>query len=104
MAQAAAVAALASGEYYRKIARMTNEEKQYLYRSFERMGLSYEKSFTNFILVRVGEDSSTTCGLLLKNGVIVRDMAVWSLKGYIRVTIGTPSENKRLIKTLGEVL
>ena len=61
-------------------------------------------SFTNFILVHTGGDSSQLAGALLKKGVIIRDMAAWGLKGYIRVSIGSASENKRFIKTLGEVL
>jgi len=104
MAQAAAVAVLADEVYYRKIAKEINEQKQYLYRSLENLGLAYEVSFTNFILVRVGGDSSQAAGKLLKKGVIIRDMAVWGLKGYIRVSIGSASENKRFIKSLGEIL
>ena len=104
IAQAAAVAVLSDEAYYRNIAKDVNEQRQYLYRSLERMGIAYEVSFTNFILVHVGGDSSRVAGALLKKGVIIRDMAVWGLKGYIRVSIGSPSENKRFIKTLGGIL
>ncbi len=105
MAQAAAVAVLGDEAYYRKIAKEVNEQRQYLYRSLERMDIAYEVSFTNFILVNVGGDSSQVAGVLcLKKGVIIRDMAVWGLKGYIRVSIGSASENKRFIKSLGEIL
>jgi len=104
MAQAAAVAVLGDEAYYRKIAKQINEQKQFLYRSLESMDIAFEKSFTNFILVHVGRDSSQVAGALLKKGVIVRDMAAWGLKGYIRVTIGSASENKRFIKTLGEII
>ena len=104
IAQAAAVAVLGDEAYYRNIAKEVNEQRQYLYRSFEKMGIAYEKSFTNFILVHVGGDSSKVAVSLLKKGVIIRDMAVWVLKGYIRVSIGSASENKRFIKTLGEIL
>jgi histidinol-phosphate aminotransferase len=104
MAQAAAVAVLSDEPYYRKIARDVNEQRQYFYRSLESMGVSFEKSFTNFILVHVKGDSRQAAGALLKKGVIIRDMTVWGLKGYIRVSIGNASENKRFIKTLGEIL
>ena len=50
------------------------------------------------------ETAARMAGALLKKGVIIRDMAAWGLKGYIRVSIGKPSENKRFIKTLGEIL
>jgi len=104
MAQAAAVAVLGDEAYYRKIARDVEEQRQYLYQSFENLGVGYEESFTNFILIHVGGDSSQVAGNLLKQGVIIRDMAAWGLKGYIRVSIGSASENKRFIKTLKEIL
>jgi histidinol-phosphate aminotransferase len=104
MAQAAAVAVLGDEAYYRNIAKDVNEQRKFLYRSLESMGIAFEESFTNFILVHVGGDSSRVAGSLLKKGVIIRDMAAWGLKGYIRVTIGNASENKRFIKTLGEIL
>ena len=104
MAQAAAVAALGDKAYYRHIVKDMNEQRQFLYRSFERMGIDFEESFTNFILVHVGGDSSRVAGRLLKKGVIIRDMAAWGLKGYIRVSIGNASENRRFIKTLKEIL
>jgi histidinol-phosphate aminotransferase len=100
MAQAAAVAVLADEPYYRKIAREVEVERKYLYRSLEKLKIFYEPSFTNFILVKVGGDSSKVAESLLKKGVIIRDMAVWGLNGYIRVSIGNASENKRFIQTL----
>ncbi len=104
MAQAAAVAVLGDEAYYRNIAKDVNEQRQFLCRSLERMGIAFEESFTNFILVHVGGDGSLVAASLLKKGVIIRDMAAWGLKGYIRVTIGSASENKRFIKTLKEIL
>ena len=104
MAQAAAAAALGDEAYYRNIAKEINEQRRYLYRSLERMGIAVEASFTNFILVHVGSDSSLVAASLLKKGVIIRDMAAWGLKDCIRVSIGNASENKRFIKTLKEIL
>ena len=104
IAQAAAVAVLSDEAYYRKIAKDVNEQREYLYASFEKMGIAAEKSFTNFILLRMNADSTQVAQALLKKGVIIRDMAAWGLKGYIRVSIGSASENKRFIKSLGELL
>ena len=41
---------------------------------------------------------------LLQKGVIVRPMGAWSLKTFIRVTIGKPAENKRFISGLKPIL
>jgi len=55
-------------------------------------------------LINVGQDSSKVVNKLMRLGVIVRDMGVWGMVGYIRVSIGTESENIRLIKSLEKVL
>jgi len=103
MAQVAAVACLQDQAYYRNIAKSVEKERAFLYNAFEDRGLRYEESHTNFILVRVEKDSSVVAQGLLKRGVIIRDMNVWGLKNYIRITIGSSKENKLLIKALGEV-
>lgn len=104
LAQAAAVAALSDQSYYEKIAKDVQLQRQFLYQALDTLGIEHVRTFTNFILMKVGGDSSALALKLLKKGVIVRDMNVWGLNGYIRVSIGTAAENKRFIKTLGEVL
>jgi histidinol-phosphate aminotransferase len=104
IAQSAAIAALEDEAHYKKIAIDIEKQRQYLYSHLTAAGLKYIVSFTNFILVYVGGDSTNVAQGLLKKGVIIRDMNVWGLKGYIRVSIGTASENKRFIKSLVEVL
>jgi histidinol-phosphate aminotransferase len=104
LAQVAAAAALQDQKYYRGIATAVEKERKFLYGQFEKLGLRYEESFTNFILVRVERDSSAVAQGLLRKGVIIRDMNVWGLKNYIRVTIGSSKENKLLIKALTEVV
>ncbi len=104
IAQAAAIACLKDQNYYRGIARAIEKERKYLYTQFEKLGIHYEQSFTNFILLKVAKDSSAVAQGLMRQGVIIRDMNVWGLKNYIRVTIGSSKENKMLIKALTEVL
>jgi len=65
--------------------------------------LDYVESFTNFILVKTN-NAAKVSRKLLRKGVIVRDMSVWGLNDYIRVTIGTERENKHFIKILKEIL
>ena len=103
LAQVAATAALADKAYYRRIAINVEQQRQSLYLGLTAMGLKFEQSFTNFILIRVSNASQIALGLL-KKGVIVRDMTAWGISNYIRVSIGTAAENKRFIKTLGDLL
>ncbi len=104
IAQAAALACLADGAYYRRIARQIAAEKKVLCRGLKKLGVDYKESFTNFILIDLKKDSTQVAQALLKKGVIVRDMNFWGLKNFIRVTVGTKAENGKLLKTLKEVL
>jgi histidinol-phosphate aminotransferase len=57
-------------------------------------------SQANFLLVRF-VDAIGTYQKLLSNGIIVRDRSrVSQLEGCLRMTIGTPEENNRLLATL----
>ncbi len=104
LAQAAALAALNDGAYYAKILKVLNREREFVCAALAKMGIDFSKGATNFIQVRVPRDSREVALGLMKKGVIVRDMSVWGLQNYIRVTIGTPVENKRFLKVLKETL
>jgi len=41
---------------------------------------------------------------LMRRGVIVRPLTSFGMPGSIRVTIGTPDQNKKFISALTEVL
>jgi histidinol-phosphate aminotransferase len=104
LAQAAAMAVLKDGAYYRGLAKKMSVQRKYLQASFRKMNLDFVESCTNFILVKTNDRAGKVAKKLLHKGVIVRDMSVWGLQGFIRVTIGNAQENKRLIKTLKEIL
>ncbi len=100
LAQAAGIAALEDREFIRKTKKLVREGRRFLYSEFERLGLRYIPSVTNFILFEVGKNTRPIAKKLLGRGVIVRDMGAWGLKNFIRVTIGTAKENKRFIEEL----
>lgn len=102
-AQAAAVAALKDGVYYQKILKELARERDLLCKELQKLsdkGVSFSKGCTNFIQVRTALDSRALALALIKKGVIVRDMSAWGLLNYIRVTIGSPAENKKFLKAL----
>ena len=103
LAQAAALAALEDRDHLEKTRRMVREGRRFLYRHLDELGLRYLPSQTNFILVNVG-DGKAIYEKLLKFGLLVRDMGAWKLEAFIRVTIGTMEENKRLVHVLKKIL
>lgn len=59
-------------------------------------------SDSNFVLVRV-DDPRGLYGILIDNGVIVRDRSrISGCEGCLRITIGTPQENDEMIRIIGE--
>jgi len=104
LAQKAAAAALDDTAHLKETVRITEGGRRSLQARLGEMGLSYTPSVTNFILVDVGVEGRAVAHALLRKGIIVRSMEVYGLPTHIRVTIGTPQENARALKSLGDVL
>ncbi|MDD3375641.1 MAG: histidinol-phosphate transaminase [Candidatus Omnitrophica bacterium] len=104
IAQTAALTALEDKKYYTDVFKIIKKEKRYLCQQITKMGLTFVKSETNFILINVKSDSTKIFQQLLHKGIIVRDMTSWGLAGFIRVTVGRTNENKYFIKALKEIL
>ena len=104
LAQAAAFAAISDKEFVLKSRKLVLNEKKYIYKSFDEMGINYIPSQANFILFDAGKNTLSVFKEMLKYGVIVRDMKQYGLDTFIRVTIGKPAENKRFIEALKRVL
>ena len=67
------------------------------------MNLEFVPSCANFILVKVGAGDKVFRALQAQ-GVIVRPMGAYKLPDWIRVTVGLPSENRRLLSALAAIL
>lgn len=104
LAQVAAEAALDDAGHVEKSCRLNQAGKEYLYSEFEKMGLEYVPTQANFIFVDTGKNCQEVFKKLLKLGIIVRTGDIFGFPTFIRVTIGTPEENKRFIDGLKEVL
>ncbi len=104
LAQAAAAAALDDQAHLVRTGRMLRQGKKYLYQNFRKLNLYFVESVTNFILVKIGLRANAVCQRLLRKGIIVRNMRAWGMNNFIRVTIGTMSENRKLIQELSKIL
>jgi histidinol-phosphate aminotransferase len=81
------------------------KEKESLTRDLKGLSL-VDKVFSsdaNFLLVRV-KDAQSTYQYLMDNNIIVRDRSRVNLcYNCLRITVGTPEENKRLIDALKQI-
>jgi histidinol-phosphate aminotransferase len=104
LAQAAGLAALDDEAHILECVRMIEAGRHFLYDEFKRIGLQYVPSRANFILVDVGRNAADIYQKLLHQGVIVRPMTPFGLETALRITVGTPEENRKLVKALRVVL
>jgi histidinol-phosphate aminotransferase len=104
LAQVAALAALEDESHVLECVRMIEAGRHFLYDEFKALGLKYVPARANFILLDVGRSATDIYQRLLKEGVIVRPMTPFGMETALRVTVGTPEENRRLVKALRKVL
>lgn len=102
VAQVGALAALEDEEFKEKTLKNNAEGKTYLYNEFEKMGLSYATTHTNFVFVDLKRDSNEFFQALLKQGIIIRPGHLWDCPTFIRITIGTMEQNRKFIDALKE--
>ena len=101
LAQKAALASLSDEGHLARVKKINEQGKKYLYKKLKAMRLDYVPTETNFIYVILKEGSARQLyERLLRHGVIVRPME----QQEIRITIGLPKENKRLIEALKTVM
>ena len=105
-ALAAAKAALQDTDYVARSVAENDAGLAYLAGEFERLGLSYIPSVGNFITFHVpeGMDDMAVYQGLLHKGIIIRPVANYELPGFLRVSVGTMSENKAFIAALEQVI
>jgi len=104
LAQAAGIAALRDDAFVRRTLELNRAGRHQLCEAFDRLGLEYAESHTNFVLVRIGPGALDVMDRLLRLGVIVRPMTAYELPEFLRISIGTPHQNERLIVGLEEIL
>jgi len=104
LAQAAGIAALKDEAFLKKSMAANHAGSLFLYREFDRLGLQYVESHTNFILVEIGPQAATVQQRLLEKGIIVRPCAGYDLPNCLRITVGDQAQNARLIEALEGVL
>jgi len=103
LAQIGALAALGDEAHVRRSVEAVREAVRSLSAALDALGVRYVPSRANFILAEF-DDATRVYEQLLKLGVIVRPMTSFGLERALRITAGTPEENRRLIAALRTVL
>lgn len=101
VAMAAALAAVEHVDYIDRYARMIRAQREVLTKRLDALGIVYAPSAANFVFLRVGTRAPEIARRFRAQDILVRD---WSydphLRGYLRITVGTPAQMRRLIEEL----
>ena len=117
LAQRAALAALSDTDHIKKSVEINEQGKQYLYRQFDTMGVSYLPTEANFICFYLHENKEVMLNKVMLNerrggtamdvyeALLHRGVIIRHIEGpCLRVTIGKLSQMKRFIRELKTVL
>lgn len=100
LAQVAAIAALDDHGFVEHSRQVNAAGLSILTDAITAMGLKVNPSIGNFVLVDLGRPAMPIYETLLAQGVIVRPVANYGFPNHLRITVGLPAQNQRLIATL----
>ena len=100
LAQAAALAALEDLAHIRKAVENNTAQAGRLVPAISELGYSTTATWANFLYCDLGKDAGTFAARLQAEGILVRALAHWGAPQAIRITIGTPEQNKALLRVL----
>ncbi len=104
LALAAAAAALDDFGHLERSRAVNRAGMKQLRDACRHLGLNWLPSVGNFLCVDVDRPGREVFLELLKRGVITRPVDNYGLPRFLRISIGTETENARLIEALAEVL
>lgn len=99
LGQIGAAAALEDKDHVRKTREINEKGKKSLYQCFKELDILYIPSETNFITFEVKNDAKWIAEELQKKGIIIRHLSMYGQPSLLRITVGTPEQNKRFIDT-----
>ncbi len=101
-AQVAAVEALADLEHQRRSRDLVTEQRPRLIQELRGHGYEVLPSAGNFVMVRLGspERAGALDHWLQKHGLIVRALGNYGLPDSLRITIGTPEQNRLVLDAM----
>ncbi len=101
LALACALEAICHQDFIRRYVEEVRAGRAELCRRLDALGVPYVPSSANFVLTRVGDQAPEIARRLREENILVRD---WSydphLRGYLRLTIGSTAQTRRLIEEL----
>jgi histidinol-phosphate aminotransferase len=104
VALAAARAALTDDEHLQRSITLNASGLRQVQTGLQELGVRHYPSVGNFILIDCARPAAAVYEAMLRQGVIVRPLAGYQLPNHLRVSIGTPAQNQRMLSALQSAL
>jgi histidinol-phosphate aminotransferase len=104
VAQAAAAAALQDADHIRKAVENNAAQAALLKAGLEKLGISVPETLANFLFCELNGDAVSFAERLREHGIVVQPLGLWGAPNAIRVSIGTPEQNRDFIEALEDLL
>lgn len=107
LAEEAALAALADKAFREKTLSVTREGRKLLSDGLRGLGFRVWPSSANFVMAAPPQGGPSALAIaeeLLKKGVIIRSLKSYELPDLLRISVGTPHENRSFLCALKEIL
>ncbi|MFW5846475.1 MAG: pyridoxal phosphate-dependent aminotransferase, partial [Planctomycetota bacterium] len=104
LSQAIGIAALGDRAHHEHLISATIAARVELSAALREFGWQHPPSHGNFLLMRVGEQAEGLYRGLKERGILVRWWPTPELRQRLRITVGQPAQNQRLIANLRELL
>jgi histidinol-phosphate aminotransferase len=98
--QALGVAALEDRTHHEETMRRTLDERVRLEAALADLGATWPESGANFVLAEFGDRAEAIYRSLKETGLLVRWWSTPELRTKLRITVGKPDDNERLIAAL----
>jgi histidinol-phosphate aminotransferase len=102
-----AEAALSDKAFVKRSIKVNKDGMKMVKKAYDKLGIRYLPSQGNFFLINAKEafglQGLEVFELCLRKGLILRPVANYGLPEWIRVTIGTDTQNKFMLKVLTEI-
>ena len=82
---------------------MNSEGRLYLFDELDSLGMEPVPTQANFILFKYQGVVEALPEKLLQRGIIVRDGGALGYPGYVRMTVGTPAQNRLVVEVIREL-
>ena len=105
LALAGAEAAFADNDYFEMTRNAVIDSRERLTSQLQTLGFDVLPSAANFVFARHPQhDAATLAQGLRERRIIVRHFAKPRIDQFLRITIGTPEQNLKLVEALGQLL